>query len=308
MGAAERVAVRAAVRRLPTTPGVYRFRDARGRVLYLGRATDLRHRVHSYWGDLRDRAHLSRMVARIDRVEAAACASVHEAAWLERNLLERGLPPWNRVAGGQEVPVWIVLDERPAAPGLSVVHSGQVPAGARRFGPYLGGARVRLAVSALGRVLPLAYAARSLSGAARDMARVRGVAPDGREALAATVAAVLDREPGAVESVRAELLRRRDGAAGALAFELAARLHEEIDALGWVVCAQRAALPEPLDAEVYGWAGGVLVHFAVRAGLMCQWRQRPCAEPAARERLGHTPATWRAFAQRNAELAAQLRL
>jgi len=41
---------------LPLAPGVYRFRDASGRVLYLGRATSLRRRVASYWGDLSARA------------------------------------------------------------------------------------------------------------------------------------------------------------------------------------------------------------------------------------------------------------
>ena len=57
---------------LPPAPGVYRFRDATGRVLYLGRATHLRSRVGSYWGDLHDRAHLTPMVARVARVEPAA--------------------------------------------------------------------------------------------------------------------------------------------------------------------------------------------------------------------------------------------
>ena len=55
---------------LPTLPGVYLFRDARGRVLYVGRTRHLRSRVGSYWGDLRDRRHLRRMVARVARVEA----------------------------------------------------------------------------------------------------------------------------------------------------------------------------------------------------------------------------------------------
>jgi hypothetical protein len=82
-----------AVNRLPHDPGVYRFRDARGRVLYVGRAVDLRRRV----------------------------ASEHEASWLERNLLRARRPRWNRSIG-EEVPVYVRLDTRPRSPGLAVVH------------------------------------------------------------------------------------------------------------------------------------------------------------------------------------------
>ena len=92
---------------LPLAPGVYRFRDQASRSLYIGRAVSLRRRVQSYWRDLGDRAHLAPMVARIARVEAVPCDSAHEAAWLERNLLRRRLPPWNRSPGGQEAEVWI---------------------------------------------------------------------------------------------------------------------------------------------------------------------------------------------------------
>ena len=94
MGTATPIAIAA----LPVAPGVYRFRDARGRVLYIGRATSLRNRVASYWSDLCDRGHLVPMVARVARVEAVACDSSHKAAWLERNLLETSMPP--RVSGG----------------------------------------------------------------------------------------------------------------------------------------------------------------------------------------------------------------
>src|SRR5919107_4395897 len=141
-----------AVAALPAAPGVYRFRDGAGRVLYVGRAGDLRRRVGSYWGDLRDRRHLRRMVVRVARIEALVCDSAHEAAWAERNLLERSLPPWNRIAGGLEVPVRIRLDPSPDAPALDVVPGHRPAPGVRVFGPYLGRRTVRLAVSGLDRV------------------------------------------------------------------------------------------------------------------------------------------------------------
>ncbi|MFC7757955.1 nucleotide excision repair endonuclease [Catellatospora bangladeshensis] len=109
--------VRAAVRALPREPGVYRFRDGRGRVLYAGRAVELRRRVGSYWRDLGDRPHLARMVRAVARIEAVVCESEHEAAWLERNVLEHRMPPANRVPGGLESPVHIRLDLPPRRRG-----------------------------------------------------------------------------------------------------------------------------------------------------------------------------------------------
>jgi hypothetical protein len=61
LAAVDRRAPRA-IARLPHPPGVYRFRDGAGAVLYIGRAAELRSRVGSYWSGLRDRGHLAPMV------------------------------------------------------------------------------------------------------------------------------------------------------------------------------------------------------------------------------------------------------
>ena len=288
--------------RLPQAPGVYRFRDQAGRVLYVGRAVSLRRRVLSYWGDLGDRGHLAPMVARIARVEAVVCDSAHEAAWLERNLLERRLPPWNRSVGGGEAEVWIRLSVQPRHPGLIVV------ACARDFGPYLGGQKARDAVSGLGRVLPLAHAADGQAGAERDLARLRGASPCARAELARAIAAVLRRDRTRA-ALRAELTARRAAAAAALAFEFAGKLQAELEALDWITGEQKitGAPWGQDDADVYGWADGVLVCFEIRGGRMSGWRQHPCAAAAARRYLDRSPPGWAPFAARNAELAARLR-
>jgi excinuclease ABC subunit C len=296
------------VTRLPAAPGVYRFRDAGGRALYIGRAGDLRRRVRSYWGGLSDRRHLRRMVPRIVAVEAVVCDSEHEAAWLERNLLEHRMPYWNRARGGQEVPVHIRLDERRGSASLAVVH--QVDGPARHFGPYLGGLKVRLAVAGLHRVLSLSYAGDRLTGSDADMARVRGVAPQRRAELVRTAIAILDREPGATADVRAELIRRRDETAAALLFEQAARIQAELEALDWVISPQRATSAES-DAEaehadVHGYAGGLLVSFEIRAGRLQAWTQRTCTPDAAQRLVAQTSPQWTDFAQRAADLAALL--
>jgi len=295
--------MRSDVARLPASPGVYRFRDAGGRVLYIGRATALRSRVASYWLNLGDRPHLARMVRNVARIEAVACESVHEAAWLERNLLEERMPRWNRTPGGAETPGYLLLDATSGTPGLRMVHR---PVTGQLFGPYLGGTKIRQALSGLRRVYPLAYAGDRLTGAERDMAAKLGVRTADRESLVTALVAVLRREPAAVAHARGELERSRDRAAAELAFERAGRVQDEIRALEWITAPQRATTRRGGDAEVHGWADGVLVSFTIRGGRLCEWTQRRCSRPAAARRLADSPPTWASFAQRNADLAAAL--
>jgi excinuclease ABC subunit C len=300
-------AIRDMVGRLPYAPGVYRFRDIRGKVAYVGRATELRSRVASYWGDLGDRWHLAAMVRAVSRIEAVVCDSTHEAAWLERNLLERSKPRWNRTRGGQESPVYIRLDARPVAPGLRVAYQidntdGEV----RYFGPYLGGLRARQAVAALHRLAPLAYTGTRMSGSERDMADKRGFGQADRGVLVDTVAAILRRESAAVDRARTELATLRDRAAENLAFELAGQIHGELQSLDWVTSAQQVTTMDSHDVAVCGWADGVLVTFSVRAGRLDGWSQRRCGLSRAEPHLAATPGAWTYFAHRNAELAAAL--
>jgi excinuclease ABC subunit C len=296
----------AAVRRLPATPGVYRFRDANEKVLYVGRATALRQRVGSYWSDLRDRRHLRRMVAQIARIEAVACESVHEAVWLERNLLQASMPPWNRTPGGQESLVYLRVSHRPSPRPLSVVYRKRPAEDVQYFGPYLGGVKVRRAVTGLYRALPLDGATQTLRGAHLDLARARGRVAVGDQDPRQTLAALLDRQPAAMSQLRAELEEVRDRAAGRLAFEFAARVQGELEAVDWITGPQRVTSLDPEDLDVYGWAAGTLVHFGIRGGRLCQWSQRSCPQAAAAGPLATTPAAWAPFATVNAELAATL--
>jgi excinuclease ABC subunit C len=301
---------RGSVALLPPEPGVYRFRDGAGAVLYIGRAVDLRRRVGSYWSDLGDRKRLRRMVERIGSVEAVVCDSGHEAAWLERNLHERTLPRWNRARGGQESAVFVRLDLRATSAGVSLVHSCVALGAAgdiRDFGPYLGGNQVRLAVSALNRAYPIGYTSDRLRGAEQDLADARCIVPADRDRLVQQVIAVLERNPVAVADVHARLAARRDEAAGRLAFELAARIQDESAAVAWIVAEQKVTSSLALDADVYGWDDGVLVGFGIRNGRMSTWTMGACAQSSARDRLSATPPMWRRFAQRNAELAVRLR-
>jgi excinuclease ABC subunit C len=301
---AVQAAPRALVAQLPNGPGVYRFSDASDHLLYIGRAVNLRRRVGSYW--THPAGHLAEMVNRVARIEAVSCSSEHEAVWLERNLLGQRLPPWNKTAGGQEVPVFLRLDWHSSSPGIEVVHSVERSPQSHFFGPYLGGGKVRLAASALRRVMPLAYAGEVLRGSEQDMARVRGVDPSTRLALVDAMRSALERDPAAVGSVRAQLVNRRDSAAQSLDFERAAQVQAELEGFDWVVSEQNVALAEPLDFGVCGWSHGVLVHFAFRGGRLSAWTQHTCTETAAQRCLLATPSAWLEFGERNADLAARL--
>jgi len=246
------------------------------------------------------------MVARVARIEVVSCDSAHKAAWLERNLPQAPLPPWNRTPGGQESAVYVRLDAGPGNPGLTVAYQVEPAGQVRYFGPYLGGLRVRRAVAALHRILPLRHAADRPGGAEGDLARVRGVAGGDRAALAGSLAAILERQPAAVSWAHRQLEQLRDRAAHTLAYELAARIQDEIGALNWVTCPQRVTTMNAANLTIAGWSRGMLVQFLIRGGRLCGWSQRSCSHPGATGALAATPAAWRDFTQRNAELAASL--
>jgi excinuclease ABC subunit C len=275
-------------------------------VLYIGRAVNLRRRVSSYWGDLADRPHLTPMVSRITAVQALECDSEHEAAWLERNLMERAMPRWNKTPGGQENEVWIRLDQGAAAPGIAVVHVPGAKPGVSHFGPYLGGSRVRLAVCGLLRAWPLHYCGDARPGTNAELGRQRGVGAGDRARLAAAVAAALARDRVAVDAAVTALVRRRDHAAGAEAYEVAAQIQAELSALDWIFCPQRMAVADGGAAIVCGWAEGLLIRLEIRDGRMCGWQQRAVPADAAQRQLAATPAAWHEFARRNAMLAARM--
>jgi excinuclease ABC subunit C len=263
------------------------------------------------------------MVASAASVEAIACASPHEAAWLERNLLEADKPRWNRTLGGQESQVFVRLDGDPARPRLGVVYRPQPAPGVRFFGPYLGGSRVRRAVQGLRRVVPLELSGERLRGTTADIADLRGVSSADREELIERAAAILDREPAAIAWVLAGLSELRERASSTLAFELAAIIHEEIRGMEWVTSLQRVTSADGGDFEVCAWHDGVAVEFGVRSGRLREWRQEARPRPRPGPGLGpgqdsgpepdigsgpgSSPAGLAELARHTAELAAAMR-
>jgi len=140
--------------KLPRRPGVYVFRGRGDRVLYVGKATDLRSRVRSYFsGDTRRKvAQLLREVERIDHV---VCTNTLEAGVLEVRLIHEHLPPFNRQAKlwGRYAYLKLTLDER--WPRLSIVQVPKRGDGCLYLGPLASRGAARLVADAIETAAPL---------------------------------------------------------------------------------------------------------------------------------------------------------
>src|ERR671924_1922933 len=83
---------------LPDRPGVYLFRNAKGAVLYIGKALNLRRRIASYFHRRRQPSRLRRMIARARAVSIHETGSELEALLLESRLIKQETPPFNRLS------------------------------------------------------------------------------------------------------------------------------------------------------------------------------------------------------------------
>ncbi len=138
---------------LPNGPGVYLFRDDRGRVLYVGTSVNIRSRVRSYFTAAEQRSRIREMVARAASVSPVPCATALEARVREIRLIAEHAPPYNRRSRRPERAPWLKLTVE-AFPRLSVVREVQ-PDGATYSGPFSSQEQAELAVAALHETFPL---------------------------------------------------------------------------------------------------------------------------------------------------------
>jgi DNA polymerase-3 subunit epsilon len=118
---------------LPTGPGVYIFRDAQGRPLYVGTSRNIRSRVRQYFVSSETRSRMGEMVGLAERVDPIPCAHALEAQVRELRLIAAHKPRYNRRSKFPERSVWLKLTVEPF-PRLSVVRDRR-PDGASYLGP-----------------------------------------------------------------------------------------------------------------------------------------------------------------------------
>ena len=138
---------------LPRCAGVYLFRDGGGRILYVGKATNLRSRVRSYFST-DDRRSTGALLRETQRIDHKRCADELEAAVLEMRLIHHLTPRYNRAGTRWERSVWVALDVHARYPRLRIVRE---PKDDRdlHIGPIPSRALAKLAIEALHSVVPL---------------------------------------------------------------------------------------------------------------------------------------------------------
>ncbi len=141
---------------LPSAPGVYLFRDASGRVLYVGTSRDLRSRVRSYFTAAERRTRMAEMVSLATSVTPVVCATPLEAQVRELRLIAEHDPHYNRRSRRPDRLPWVKLTAEPY-PRMSVVREvrDDAAAGAAYLGPFGSVLSARAAVEAVQDALPL---------------------------------------------------------------------------------------------------------------------------------------------------------
>ena len=226
---------------LPRTPGVYLFCGNRDEVLYVGKATNLRQRVRSYFGR-EDRRRIGPMLREMQRVRHLELSDPLSAEVVETRLIARMLPRYNRVGTRVDKYCYVRLDVDTAWPRLAVVK--EPSAAGAHLGPLPSRAMANLVVEAIQSVLPLRRCSTRIGknfvpadDAAPCSAAQLGVSQCPCAGLAdrttyATAVATAQRVfDGDAEPVRRHLTARMADLAAAQRFEEAALVRDRLAAL-----------------------------------------------------------------------------
>ncbi|HWN34248.1 MAG TPA: excinuclease ABC subunit UvrC [Pseudonocardia sp.] len=250
---------------IPEAPGVYRFSDQRGRVIYVGKAKSLRSRLNSYFADLSNLHPRTRqMVTTAAHVEWTVVTTEVEALQLEYNWIKEFDPRFNvRYRDDKTYPVLAVtLHEE--YPRLHV-YRGPRRKGVRYFGPYAHAWAIRETLDLLLRVFPARTCSNGVFRRHGQMGRpcllgyidkcsapcVGRVTADEHRDIVGDFTEFLS---GRTDRMVREFERQMTEASDALEFERAARLRDDIGALRRAMERQAVVFGDGTDADVVAFA------------------------------------------------------
>jgi excinuclease ABC subunit C len=273
--------VKEQLKTLPAKPGVYLFRDARGEVLYIGKAKTLRSRVRSYFQRTQDgRAQIQQLPSRVESIEVIVTGSEVEALHLEQNLVKRHRPPFNvRLRDDKSFPYIAVTveDEYPRVMFTRERHR----AGVWYFGPYANAKKVRETLDVLNRVFPYRPCEGPKPGRhsgipCLDYHIDRCLAPCvgyvSKDDYRAIIDGVIEFLSGNVGPIQLELEQKMNDAARDERFEDAARYRNRLFAVQHLVERQAVERQSVGTVDVIGFAAdgdrAVVQIFPLRGGKM----------------------------------------
>ncbi len=263
---------------LPAEPGVYLFKDAQGKILYVGKAASLRDRVRSYF-QTTDDLKTQRLMREVSDLEYVVTQTERDALLLEAALIKKHQPRYNiHLKDDKRYPYIRFTDE----PFPRVEIARRVAHDGRYFGPYTNSDAVRETIKILQKIFRLRTCALDIT---RPPVRQRPCL-DHYIGLcdAPCVGAISQREysklvegamlflRGRYEDLLRELRARMEEAAQRLEFERAARLRDQIKALEQLSAGQRQGLSKPTQRDLIACARdyetACVQVFFVRAGKL----------------------------------------
>ncbi|MGN8552645.1 UNVERIFIED_CONTAM: excinuclease ABC subunit UvrC [Microbacterium sp. SLM126] len=266
---------------IPTNPGVYRFRDADGRVLYVGKAKNLRARLSNYFAPLRTlHERTRRMVTTAASVEWTVVASDVDSLQLEYMWIKEFDPPFNvRYKDDKSYP-FMAITLADEAPRVIVTRNRRIT-GAKYFGPYPKVWAVHDTIDLMIKVFPIRTC--SDSSYKKAMASGRPCFPGqiGRcggpcsmkvsvEEHRAIVEDFVAFMSGGDQRFRRELTARMREASAAMDYEAAAVYRDRLQAIDAVLNKSALVLAADTDADLFGIAEDELAaavqHFVIRGG------------------------------------------